>query len=195
MRKIVIFFLLCCLTNIFSGCGIAGSQNLSDETQIFKSETKAAAEKNVLVAYYSRSGHTRTAAEAMHQLVGGTLYEIKPEQPYSSVYRECTDRARRERDMNARPTVIGKVADIDKYDIIFVGYPIWGGKAPMFIYTFLESYDLYGKKIIPFATSGGSGIDGSISDLKKSAAGATVQEGLLCNDIKEIEPYLQKMHL
>lgn len=138
-------------------------------------------QKKVLIVYFSATGTTKSAAKKVKKATGGKLYQIKAEEPYTSAdlnYNNDNCRANIEqKDGNVRPKIKGKVKNISKYDVIFVGYPIWWGKEPKIIKTFLESYDLEGKKIVPFCTSGGSGISGSISGIKESAKGATVVEG------------------
>lgn len=137
--------------------------------------------KKVLVVYFSATGTTKSAAKKVKKATGGTLYQIKAAKPYTSAdlsYDNDDCRANTEqRDGSARPKIKGKVKNIKKYDVIFIGYPIWWGKEPMIIRTFLESYNLKGKKIVPFCTSGGSGISGSMKGIKASAKGAKVVKG------------------
>ena len=137
--------------------------------------------KKVLVVYFSATGTTKGAAKKVNKATGGTLYQIKAAKPYTSAdlsYDNDDCRANTEqRDGSVRPKIKGKVKNIKKYDVIFIGYPIWWGKEPMIIRTFLESYNLKGKKIVPFCTSGGSGISGSMKGIKASAKGAKVVKG------------------
>ncbi len=137
--------------------------------------------KKVLVVYFSATGTTKSAAKKVKKATGGTLYQIKAANPYTAAdlnYDNDDCRANTEqRDGSVRPKIKGKVKDIKKYDVFFIGYPIWWGKEPMIIRTFLESYNLKGKKIVPFCTSGGSGISGSIKGIKASAKGAKVVKG------------------
>ena len=142
---------------------------------------EAASKKKVLVVYFSVTGNTKSAAKKIHKAAGGKLWRIRPEVPYTEDdidYGQDNCRANLEqRDGKVRPEIKGKVKNIRQYDVIFVGYPIWWGKEPMIIRTFLESYNLKGKKIVPFCTSGGSGISGSKKGVKKAAAGAKVLSG------------------
>lgn len=137
--------------------------------------------KKVLVVYFSATGTTKGAAKKVKKATGGTLYQIKAAKPYTSAdlsYDNDDCRANTEQqDGSVRPKIKGKVKNIKKYDVIFIGYPIWWGKEPMIIRTFLESYNLKGKKIVPFCTSGGSGISGSMKGIKASAKGAKVVKG------------------
>lgn len=154
--------------------------------------------KKVLVVYFSATGTTREAAKKVKKAASGTLYQIKAQKPYTKEdldYSNDDCRANKEQqDENARPAIKGKVKNIRKYDVIFVGYPIWWGKEPKIILTFLESYNLKGKKIVPFCTSGGSGISGSISEVKKAAKGAKVVSGkdLTALSYKTVEKWVKK---
>ena len=159
----------------------------------------AAKKKKVLVAYFSATGTTKAAAKKVSKAAGGKLYRIRPKKAYTSAdldYDNDNCRATREqRSESARPAVKGKVKKIRKYDIIFVGYPIWWGKEPKVIKTFLESYNLKGKTVIPFCTSGGSGISGSMKGIRKSAAGAKVLAGKDLTDLsyKKVLKWVRKV--
>lgn len=140
-----------------------------------------AKKKNVLIVYFSATGTTKSAAQKIKKATGGKLYQIKAANPYTDEdldYSNDGCRANTEQqDDSTRPEIDGKVKNIKKYDVIFLGYPIWWGKEPMIIRTFLESYNLDGKKIVPFCTSGGSGISGSTSGVKAAAGNAEVAKG------------------
>ena len=116
----------------------------------------------ILVAYFSASGVTARAAEEIAQAVGGDLYEIRPAQPYTAADLDWTNKQSRSSlemtDPACRPAVAGAVADMARYETVFVGFPIWWGVEPRVVDTFLEGYDFAGKVMIPFATSGGSGM-------------------------------------
>ena len=152
----------------------------------------------VLVVYFSATGTTKSAAKKVKKAAGGTLYQIKAAQPYTSAdlnYDNDGCRANTEQqDGSVRPEIKGKVKNIKKYDVIFIGYPIWWGKEPMIIRTFLESYNLEGKKIVPFCTSGGSGISGSMKGIREFAKGAEVAEGkdLTGSSAKSVKNWVKK---
>jgi len=133
--------------------------------------------KNVLIAYFSCTGNTRSLAEQIAQASKAELYEIKPKIPYSSEdlnWRNSSSRVNAERnDPSSRPAISDKAENMEQYDIIFLGYPIWFGQAPNIIYTFLESYDFSGKTIVPFCTSGSSPIGSSASNLHKICSDKT----------------------
>lgn len=124
---------------------------------------------NILIAYFSCTGSTKQLAEFAADALGADLYEIVPETPYTSEdlnYSDASTRAAREQnDPSARPEISGEVSDLEAYDIVFLGYPIWFGQAPRIISTFLESYDFSGKTIVPFCTSGSSGVGTSDTSL------------------------------
>jgi len=141
--------------------------------------------KKSLVAYFSASGVTARTAKIIAEAVGGDLYEIKPLVPYTDADLDWTDKNSRStvemKDKSSRPAISGKVENMADYDVIFVGFPIWWYVAPTIINTFLESYDLSGKTVIPFATSGGSGMGKTNIYLKPSCNGAKLFDGKVLN--------------
>lgn len=134
-----------------------------------------------LVAYFSAGGVTEKLAETLADVIGADLYEICPAQKYTSEDLDWTNKKSRSsvemNDKSFRPAITGRVEDMDQYDKIFVGFPIWWYVAPTIINTFLESYNLEGKVIIPFATSGSSQMGNTNSELKDSCKGAELKEG------------------
>ncbi|MCM1158306.1 MAG: flavodoxin family protein [Bacteroidales bacterium] len=138
-----------------------------------------------LVAYFSYSGNAKAAAEKVAELAGADLFEIKPAEPYSTDYQACVDEARKELQENARPKLADKVEDISGYDRIILGFPNWCKTCPMPVLSFLEEYDLNGKKIDFFVTNGGGGVGDSTQDIRKSAAGAEVSEAINGNDLSD----------
>ena len=154
--------------------------------------------KKVLVVYFSATGTTKSAAKEVKKATGGKLYQIKAAKRYTNAdidYSNDGCRANKEQnDESSRPKIKGKVKNIRKYDVIFIGYPIWHGKEPMIIRTFLESYNLKGKKIVPFCTSGGSGISGSMKGVKAAAKGAKVVKGkdLTDSSAKSVKSWAKK---
>ena len=143
-----------------------------------------------LVAYFSASGTTKKAAEMVAKAAGADLYEIKPKTDYTKADLNWMDKKSRSSvemaDKKIRPELADTDADIAAYDEILIGFPIWWYVAPTIINTFLESYDFSGKKIILFATSGGSGFGNTVKELKDSAPGAEIVEGKLLNRSSEI---------
>ena len=141
--------------------------------------------KKILVAYFSASGVTAKAAWKLSEAAGADLYEIKPKVPYSSADLDWTNKKSRSSvEMNDpifRPEIAGKLEGMDQYDLVFVGFPIWWYVAPTIVNTFLEKYDFSGKKIILFATSGGSGFGNTVKELQPSAPNSEIVEGKLLN--------------
>jgi len=134
-----------------------------------------------LVAYFSASGVTAKLAENLSEAIGADLYAIEPEVPYTKADLNWMNKNSRSsvemKDPASRPAIAGKRDNMDEYDTIFVGFPIWWYVAPTIINTFLESYDFAGKTIIPFATSGGSGMGKTNEKLQSSCMGAKLLDG------------------
>lgn len=138
-----------------------------------------------LVAYFSASGTTAKVAKNLANAAGAELYEIKPAVPYSRADLNWQDKHSRSsvemRDKSSRPELADTDANIAEYETIFIGFPIWWYIAPMIINTFLEAYDFSGRKIVLFATSGGSGFGKAVASLQPSAPKATIIEGEILN--------------
>lgn len=134
-----------------------------------------------LVAFFSATGVTAKVAEKLAEAIGADIYEIEPAVPYSKADLDWTNQKSRSSvemsDPASRPAIAGKRDNMDDYDTIFIGFPIWWYVAPHIINTFLESYDMTGKTIIPFATSGGSGMGKTNESLTPSCKGAKLIEG------------------
>lgn len=139
----------------------------------------------ILVTYFSATNTTEGVAEHIANGLNADLYEIVPEEPYTDAdlnYNDDNSRSTLEmNDSSVRPTISGSVENMEQYDIVFIGYPIWWGDAPRIVSTFMESYDFSGKTIVPFCTSGGSGIGSSDSNLEQLTSGATWLEGRRLN--------------
>ena len=149
----------------------------------------------VLVIYFSHTGTTREVAAYLHELVGGDLVEIIPAEAYPEGYSAALDPAKQEQRENARPAIQDPLESIDQYEVIYLGYPIWWGTVPMIINTFLESYDFSGKTVVPFATSGGTGISQSVKDIRNEVPAAEVPDGLLVRSNDSILSWLQGLGL
>ena len=140
-----------------------------------------AAEKrtgNVLIAYFSRTGNTREVANQIHQRVGGDIIEIRSLHPYPEEYRATTEQAKQEQETNFRPPLTTDANNMDSYDVVFIGYPIWWGMVPMAFFTFLEKYHFDGKTLIPFCTHEGSHLGRSVTDVKALCPSSAILEGL-----------------
>lgn len=150
-----------------------------------KTEIKSMDGAKILVAYFSATGTTERVAGGIAEATGGQLYEIVPEKEYTSADLNWNDDSSRssveKNNPESRPALGGSPVDVAAYDVVFIGYPIWWDQAPRIINTFIESHDLKGKTVIPFATSGGSGISNSVEVLKKTYPGLNIKEGKLLN--------------
>ena len=172
MNKIILT-LAAVMTMSFAAC----AQN--------KGEKNMQTENKPLVVYFSATGTTAKAARTIADVTGGTLYEIVPQQAYTADDLDWNDKQSRSSvEMNnpqARPALKDTKLNVAAYDVVFIGYPIWWDQAPRIINTFIDSHDLKGKALVPFATSGGSGISNSVKELRKAYPDLEWQDGKLLN--------------
>ena len=147
--------------------------------------------RKILVAYFSARGVTKGVAQRLAKVAGADLFEIRPAVPYTQADLNWTDKKSRSSvEMNdplSRPEIAEMLPNMADYDTVFVGYPIWWYVAPHIINTFVESYDLSGKTLVAFATSGGSGIGKTVEELKKLYPDANWKDGKLLNNISDKE--------
>lgn len=145
------------------------------------------AQKKTLVTYFSASGITRNAAKQLAEIIGADLYEITPEVAYTNADLDWRDKESRSyvemHDKSSRPAIKGNVENMDTYDTVYIGFPIWWNVAPTIINTFIEANDFTGKTVVPFATSGSSTIENSCKELKATYPDLKWKEGLLLNSI------------
>lgn len=161
MKRVSIFIMILCAALALTACSGRTKETVSAD--------------KVLVVYFSCTGNTQRVAENIADILGADIYEIVPEEPYTSADIDSgtsSGRAFQEQNDDARPAISGSVENMADYDVIFMGYPIWWGDAPKIMCTFLESYDFSGKTIIPFCTSGSSGIGSSAADIHGLASGS-----------------------
>ena len=175
---------------LLTACGGGNAQTGADTSAQKETQTTASArsDQRVLVVYFSRAdentggvgyiekGNTKIRAEMIAERTHGDLFEIKTVKPYPKEYRPATEAAKQEKEENARPEIVGELPDLSKYDVVFLGYPIWWSDMPMPVYTFLDRENFAGKIILPFCTHEGSGL----SDTQRSIADVTkadVREG------------------
>ena len=167
------------------GCGSSNAAKADAPAPEVKQATNEGASqsmnngKKILVAYFSWSCNTKAVAEEIHKQVGGDIVEIVPATPYSETYSVTVAKAKAEQAANARPAISTKIADFDKYDVVFLGYPNWWGSFPMPVATFVETYKLDGKTVAPFFTHGGGGEQRCLSDLQKLAPNANFTQDLV----------------
>ena len=142
-----------------------------------------------LVAYFSASGTTKKVAERLAKAAGADLFEIKPAIPYTSADLNWMDKKSRSSvemsDPYSRPEIAETMPNMADYDTVFIGFPIWWYVAPHIIHTFLESYDFDRKKLVPFATSGGSGMGRTVEELRKLCPNADWKAGKMMNGVSD----------
>lgn len=160
------------------------SSNQSDSSDPAESSEQNASSTPIetgsksLVVYFSWSGNTENVAKSIQSQTDSDIFEIVPSTPYSDDYDTVLDLAQEEQRKNARPAISGSIDNINDYDVIYVGFPNWWGDMPMILYTFFDTYDLSGKTVALFCTSGGSGLSGTVNEVKSLEPDATVTEGL-----------------
>ena len=160
MKRILLIMTACSL--FFSACAQKKTENSQNNNTM----------KKTLVAYFSATGTTKRAAEKLAKEQNADLFEITPEQPYTAADLDWTNKQSRSslemKDKSSRPAIKGTCANIADYDTVWIGFPVWWYTAPTIVNTFIEAHDLSGKVLNVFATSGGSGVEGSANDLKKA---------------------------
>lgn len=189
MKKILLGLVTMALMIGVVGCS-QKETNEENQTNTQQESVQKTDNSNVMIAYFSKTGNTEEIAKEIQTLTNGTLVEIEPVEAYPDSYQETVDIAQNELEENARPKIKDLSLNMDDYDTIFVGYPIWWHDAPMVIYTFLENYDLSNKTIVPFCTSGGSDIQESMPGIQKATKGAKLLDGLTANNVDDVEPWL-----
>jgi flavodoxin len=139
--------------------------------------TPRSAGSTSLVVYFSRSGNTRVIAGTIQRALAADLFEIRPVLPYPEDYEQTVEQARQERDRGYQPPLAATIPDMAAYDILFLGFPIWGETTPPVIRSFLAGHDLSGKTLVPFVTHGGYGLGNSLSVVAEHAPQARLLEG------------------
>lgn len=175
MKRIFVCITTCLLMFSLVACG-SNTQAESTKSEVSAKTSKPAAKE--LVVYFSWSGNTEKVANEIVNQTEADVFEIIPQTPYSDDYNTVVELAKQEQSDHARPAISSTIENLADYDVIYVGYPNWWGDMPMILYTFFDSYDLAGKTIAPFCTSGGSGLSNTVSEIKSLEPEATVTEGL-----------------
>ncbi len=210
MKKWSSMLLLCTLLGMLTACGGTGKEpekepsqadTSGQETEDAKEPETEAAEpesgeeyqsdeegKKALAVYFSWSGNTENVANSIAAQTGADIFKIVPAEPYVDDYDELLDIATKEKQDGARPEIADIIENFEQYDIIYVGYPNWWSDMPMILYTFFDSYDLSGKTIAPFCTSGGSGLSNTVNSIKELEPGAEVLNGLHISDSASSDP-------
>ena len=210
-KKIIAMIITGILAVSVTACQSDGEQSSSQSQNSGQTESSANVEipedANILVAYFTygenaklpdgvdasssasiqawdgdTTGNTGLAAHWISDAAGGDLFSIQTEEKYPGDYDDTVDQGQEEQSENARPKLSSHVDHMDQYDVVFLGYPNWWGDMPMAVYSSLDEYDLSGKTVIPFVTSGGSGFSDTVSAIKEEEPDADVQEGLELSD-------------
>ena len=191
-KKLISMIMFICLSFLLTACGVDSGTNSNTEPSATQSQAETPSSElapepteeaaKTLVVYFSATGSTKAVAEEIARLTGADLYEIAPAVPYTDEdlnYNNDDCRANQEmNDASARPAIGSEAIDVSSYDTVFIGYPIWWGTMPRIINTFLDTYDFSGKTVLPFCTSGSSGITQSVSDIRAAETDADVRDGL-----------------
>lgn len=187
MKKVIVMLVVALLAAVLFAQGKSETKKQPENAQKTAVQQNEGGKKmpKKLVAYFSASGTTARVAKELAEAAKADLYEIRPETKYTSNDLDWRDKSSRSSvemaDKKSRPKLADKNAKIADYDVIFIGFPIWWYVAPHIINTFLENYDFSGKKVVVFATSGGSGFGNTVKELQPSAPKATIIEGKMMN--------------
>lgn len=187
MKKILLSMIMIIGLLSLASCGSNNAINTEPSATPKTNSSQAVAEENSaeptedaksLVVYFSWSGNTEKVAKSIQEQTNSDIFEIIPQEPYSDDYNTVLEVAQDEQQQNARPAIAESIENIEDYDVIYVGYPNWWGDMPMIIYTFFDNYDLSGKTVAPFCTSGGSGLSNTVNEIKELEPNAAVTQGL-----------------
>ncbi|MGM0240724.1 flavodoxin [Enterococcus sp. AZ103] len=176
-KKIITTLFLALSVTVLTACGNSANNSQADGDSQSNSNNQSI-EGNSLVAYFSYSGNTETMAETIAENTNSDTFKIETAEAYPNDVDDTIDVARDEQDEEARPELKNSLDNLDDYDVIFLGYPIWWGTLPMGVFTFLDENDFNGKTVIPFATHEGSVLGSSVEDIRENSNGATVLDGL-----------------
>lgn len=154
------------------------NEKVQNETNTLVSNNETESNENILIVYYSRSGNTDKVAKYIQSQVGGDIIRLETVKTYPSDYDEMLDTAQEEQRNGELPELKNQINNIENYDTIFLGYPIWWGNIASPVLTFLNDYDLSNKQIVPFVTSGSSRLSGTPNDIQELEPQATILDGL-----------------
>lgn len=223
MKKIINILLVITLVFVLTACGTEDTSDIEKEETTDNTQVQETNTGKSLVVYFSVPettesndmtedeanstvvingqvlGNTQYVAMVIQENTGADIFRIEPEIPYTTNHEALVETATKERERNARPALGSSIEDFENYDIIFVGYPIWWSDMPMIMYSFFDEYDFSGKTIISFSTHGGSGLAGTVEQIKQLEPNANVSENAFTksrNDVegaeKEIVDWLDK---
>lgn len=194
----LMFSLAACSSNTNEEETSSSTQESSSQSSVITEEQNTSSESTgeptdetgtkSLVVYFSWSGNTENVAKSIQSQTDSDIFKIVPATPYSNDYDTVVDLAQEEQRNNARPAISGSIDNIDQYDVVYVGFPNWWGDMPMILYTFFDTYDLSGKTVALFCTSGGSGLSNTVNEVKELEPNATVTEGLHIGSSSSSDP-------
>lgn len=201
-----ILWISTCFVLLVSACNTTSAPNdntsTTDQSQENTSQQNIeTTDKNVLIAYFSKTGNTEKVANMIAKKINGDIFQVESVEAYPENYDETVDIAKDEQNRDARPELSTHVENMNEYDVIFLGYPNWWGTMPMAMFTFLEEYDFTDKIIIPFCTHGGSALGRSEDDITRLAPTAQLKEGLAIRDSNvdeaesEVDQWLSSLYL
>lgn len=193
-RRVFIKTVVMSATAVFlSGCGLNVLSGQSREEPMQKVISSAGIDKaKILVVYFSWSGNTRKVAQQIQSMIGCNIFELQPQKAYPKDYESTRQRAHAELDNNIHVEMAGNIPDLAKYDIVFLGYPVWAHRVPRIIITALENPDFTGKTVIPFCTSASSDIEETLPEIQDKFKNINWKEGLTANDEDDIKPWIDK---
>lgn len=181
LKKIVIIIMSFVIGGILVSCNNKVSQS-SDDKEIDSSvvndiKIELDSDSSVLIAYFSWAGHTKELVNEIQKQVGGDLFEIQTQELYTDDINVLSKQSLQEQQDNIRPVLSSHIENMDKYDVVFIGYPNWWSNMPMPVFTFLEEYNFSGKTLIPFTTYGESGFGDSIDSINEILTKSHIIEG------------------
>ena len=186
MKKIVAVMMVCMMVFALTACG--GAEPTEEENSAASGGAAGTGSEAALVVYFSWSGNTESVASEIQKQTGADIFRLVPEEPYTDDYDTLLEVAEKEQRDDARPEISGSIDHFDDYRVVYLGFPIWWGDMPMILYSFLDDYDLSGKTIVPFVTSGGSGFSGAIQTIEGLEPEAEVLKGLSLGSTEAAEP-------
>lgn len=188
LKKLMIMILVLSTTMMLSSCRQKVEDEKADSKQIHISE-----DTSILIAYFSWSGHTQEVAQEINRQVGGDLFEIVPQEPYTDDINVLSKQSLQEQRDQMRPALSTHVDNMDQYDVVFLGYPNWWSNMPMPVFTFLEEYDFSHKTIIAFTTYGESGFGHSIDSINDILTHSHVVEGIAIqeHDLDKVQDHVK----
>lgn len=198
-RGILLLSVSVLLFILAAGCLSDTGDNTSENNNLSTGANNTAENSKILIVYYSRTGNTEAIADMIYETVGGDMVKVETVTPYPEEYSDVTAQAQDELNAGYLPPITNRIENLDEYDTVFFGYPIWWGHIPPAMMTFLSENDLSSKTVIPFCTHGGSGQSQSLDDIREYSPNATISENLVVrgsdasSSQEEVAAWLEKL--